>query len=85
MAVVAVVAAVGDRTSGQSDYHQGMEKKRASETGIRMEIITGTDEAVALDALVDDFIHGNTKGALKELHEPHEAHDGGAAESKHAE
>lgn len=48
-----------------------MEKKqRASETGIRMEIIEGTDEAAALDAVVDDFLHGNTKGALKELREP---------------
>lgn len=48
-----------------------MEKKqRASETGIRMEIIEGTDEAVAVDALVDDFLHGKTKQALKDLHEP---------------
>lgn len=83
MVAVAEVVAVGDRTGGHSGYHQGMEKKRASETGIRMEIITGTDEAVALDALVDDFIHGNTKGALKELHEPHESHDSG--EPQHAE
>lgn len=48
-----------------------MEKKRASETGIRMELIPGTDEAVAVDALVDDLLHGDTSGALKELHEPH--------------
>lgn len=48
-----------------------MEKKRASETGIRMELIPGTDEAVALDALVDDLIHGDTQAALKDLHEPH--------------
>jgi hypothetical protein len=48
-----------------------MEKKqRASETGIRMEIIEGTDEAVAVDALIDDFLHGKTKQALKDLHEP---------------
>lgn len=48
-----------------------MEKKRASETGIRMELVPGTDEAVALDALVDDLLHGDTASALKELHEPH--------------
>ncbi len=48
-----------------------MEKKpRASETGIRMEIIEGTDEGVAVDALVDDFLHGKTKQALRDLHEP---------------
>ncbi len=38
--------------------------------GIRMEIIPGTDEAVAVDALVDDFLHGKTGNALKDLHEP---------------
>jgi hypothetical protein len=49
-----------------------MDKKlRASETGIRMEIIEGTNEAVAVDKLVDDFVHGNTGGALHDLHEPH--------------
>lgn len=48
-----------------------MDKKRASETGIRMEIIEGTNEAVAVDKLVDDLVHGNTSGALHELHEPH--------------
>lgn len=48
-----------------------MEKKRASETGIRIELPIGTDEAVALDALVDDLLHGDVRGALKELHEPH--------------
>ncbi len=53
-----------------------MEKKqRASETGIRMEIIEGTDEGVALDALVDDFIHGKTKSVLKNLHEPADGDD----------
>lgn len=51
-----------------------MEKKqRASETGIRMEIIEGTDEAVAVDALVDDFLHGKTQSVLKDLHEPSDA------------
>lgn len=56
-----------------------MEKKqRASETGIRMEIITGTDEGVAVDSLVDNFLHGKTKEALKDLHEPS---DSGESES----
>lgn len=51
-----------------------MEKKqRASETGIRMEIVEGTDEAVAVDALVDNFLHGNTQGALRDLHEPNDS------------
>lgn len=36
-----------------------------------MEIIPGTDEAVAVDALVMDVLHGDTDAALKELHEPH--------------
>lgn len=49
-----------------------MEKKqRASETGIRMEIITGTDEAVGVDKLVDDFLHNKVDDALGDLHEPH--------------
>lgn len=48
-----------------------MEKKKASETGIRMEIITGTDEAVCVDKLVDDFLHGKVDDALADLHEPH--------------
>lgn len=48
-----------------------MEKKRASETGIRMEIIEGENEAVAVDALIDNLLHGNMTGALHDLHEPH--------------
>lgn len=53
-----------------------MEKKRASETGIRMEIIEGENEAVALDALIENLVHGNMTGALHDLHEPHDsAHD----------
>lgn len=46
-------------------------KQRASETGIRMEIITGTDEAVGVDKLVDDFLHDKVDDALEDLHEPH--------------
>ncbi len=49
-----------------------MDKKRASETGIRMEIIEGENEAVAVDALIDNLLHGNMTGALHDLHEPHD-------------
>lgn len=52
-----------------------MEKKRASESGIRIELPTGTNEAVAVDALVDDLLHGNTRGVLKDLHEPYPDED----------
>lgn len=53
-----------------------MEKKRADESGIRMEIIEGDNEAVAVDALVDHFLHDNISGVLHDLHEPHDAtHD----------
>ncbi|MCA0379739.1 MAG: hypothetical protein LCH36_09960 [Actinobacteria bacterium] len=56
-----------------------MDKKRAADTGIRMEIIEGDNEAVAVDALVDHFLHGNMSGVLHDLHEPHDAaHDEGA-------
>ncbi|RGE20295.1 hypothetical protein [Leucobacter sp. wl10] len=48
-----------------------MEKKKASETGIRMEIPQGTGEAVAVDELIDDLLHGDIRGALNALHEPH--------------
>lgn len=52
-----------------------MEKKRASETGIRLDLPKGTNEAVAVDALVDDMLHGNTRGVLKDLHEPYPEDD----------
>ncbi|MGJ0202684.1 hypothetical protein [Leucobacter sp. gxy201] len=49
-----------------------MEKKlRASETGIRVEILDGTNEAVGVDKLVDDFLHDKVDDALRDLHEPH--------------
>lgn len=48
-----------------------MEKKRASETGIRLDLPEGTHEAWAIDAVVDNMLHGDTQGVLKELHEPH--------------
>ncbi|CAG7604698.1 hypothetical protein ACFPZL_03995 [Leucobacter soli] len=48
-----------------------MDKKRASETGIRLDLPDGTHEAWAIDAVVDDLLHGDTAGVLKELHEPY--------------
>lgn len=39
--------------------------------GIRLEIIPGADEAVALDELVDDFLHNDMDGALHTLHSPY--------------
>lgn len=47
------------------------DKKRPSETGIRVHLPEGTGEAVAVDELVDDFLHGDVQGALHTLHEPH--------------
>lgn len=41
-----------------------------------MEIIQGTGEAVAVDELVDDLLHGNMRGVLHALHEPHKDADG---------
>lgn len=53
-----------------------MDKKRASETGIRVEVGQGENSAVAVDALVNDFLHGDTTGVLHDLHEPHDSsHD----------
>ncbi|MCB1274676.1 MAG: hypothetical protein KDB25_09850 [Leucobacter sp.] len=52
-----------------------MEKKRPSETGISIDLPEGTHEAWAIDAVVDDLLHGDTRGVLKELHEPHESHE----------
>lgn len=48
-----------------------MDRKRAKDTGIRVEVPQGTGESVALDELVDDFLHGDVNGALHALHEPH--------------
>ncbi|QZY51449.1 hypothetical protein [Leucobacter tenebrionis] len=57
-----------------------MDKKKASESGIRVEIVQGTDEAVAVDELIDDLLHGDIQGALHALHEPHgESKAGGPA------
>ena len=48
-----------------------MDRKRAAETGIRVEIPQGTGESVAVDELIDDLLHGDVNGALHVLHEPH--------------
>ncbi len=48
-----------------------MEKKRASETGIRIELPHGEGAAVAVDKLVDDLLHGKMGEVLHDLHEPH--------------
>ncbi|QIK62825.1 hypothetical protein G7068_06140 [Leucobacter viscericola] len=48
-----------------------MDKKHAKDTGIRVEVLQGTGESVALDELVNDFLHGDVNGALHALHEPH--------------
>lgn len=48
-----------------------MDRKVGDHAGIRLEIILGADEAVAVDELVDDFLHGNMDGALHTLHGPH--------------
>lgn len=47
------------------------DKKRPSETGIRVELLEGSNEAVAVDELVDNLLHGNMQGVLHTLHEPH--------------
>lgn len=52
-----------------------MEKKRASETGIRVELNEGENEAVAVDALIDDFIHGDMKKVLHDLHDAADEED----------
>lgn len=48
-----------------------MDRKSAKDTGIRVEILQGTGESVALDELVDDLLHGDVNGVLSALHEPH--------------
>lgn len=48
-----------------------MDRKRAKDTGIRVEVPQGTGESVALDELVTDFLRGDVNGALHALHEPH--------------
>lgn len=47
-----------------------MEKDKASKDGLRVEILQGTNEAVGLDQVVSDFLHGDVKAVLRDLHEP---------------
>ena len=49
--------------------------------GIRLEIIPGVDGAVALDELVDDFLHGDMGGALHAFHNPHGEKQGEGSEA----
>jgi len=48
-----------------------MSKNQIPSNGLRVEVTQGTNEAVALDELIDDVLHGNVNGALHALHEPH--------------
>lgn len=52
-----------------------MDKKPEYTGGIRVELQQGTGEAVAVDALVQDLLHGKSDAALKDLHEPHSETD----------
>ncbi|MGO1539360.1 MAG: hypothetical protein ACTHZ9_02430 [Leucobacter sp.] len=54
-----------------------MDTKKVREIGLRTELPIGTDEAVAIDELVDDILHGDVKGALHTLHEPHDENHSG--------
>ena len=48
-----------------------------------MELLQGENTAVALDALVNDLLHGDMSGVLHDLREPHnEAHDQPAASTE---
>ncbi|MBK0420074.1 hypothetical protein JD276_13635 [Leucobacter sp. CSA1] len=51
--------------------------RKSRDTGIRVELLQGTNEAVAVDELVDDLLHGDVNGALHALHEPHDEHHAG--------
>ncbi|MFD5600323.1 hypothetical protein ACFWHR_09715 [Leucobacter sp. NPDC058333] len=48
-----------------------MTKNHVPSNGLRVELNQGTNEAVALDELIDDVLHGDMNGALRALHEPH--------------
>ncbi|WP_336660946.1 hypothetical protein [Leucobacter sp. USHLN153] len=47
-----------------------MTRKHVPSSGLKVEVTEGTNEAVAVDELVDDLLHGNIAGALRALHEP---------------
>lgn len=60
-----------------------MDKKRTSETGLRVVLPEGTHEAVAVDELVTDFLKGDLNAVLHDLHEPHdEEHEGHTPQMK---
>lgn len=54
-----------------------MAKNKKAPTGLRIVLTEGSDGAVAVDALVNDFLRGDVIRALHDLHEPHdENHEG---------
>lgn len=53
-----------------------MDKKKVSNTGMRVTIPQGTDEAAAVDAVVTDFLKGDLNATLRDLHEPHSEESG---------
>lgn len=59
-----------------------MDRKAEKSTGIRVELLPGTNEAVAVDALIDDLLHNDMNGVLHELHEPHSDNHRGHEPSK---
>lgn len=54
-----------------------MDGKSSREIGLRLDLPQGTDEAVAVDELVDDMLKGDVNGVLHALHEPHDEHHPG--------
>lgn len=58
--------------TGLQAYVEDMnDKKRPSETGIRVHLPEGERNAFAIDVLVDNLLHGDMQGVLHTLHEPH--------------
>lgn len=52
-------------------YREGMGKKNNDEKiGLRLELHEISDDAVAVDALVDDLVHDDYDAALHDLHAP---------------
>lgn len=52
-----------------------MNKNLQPEGGIRTELFAGPIEAVAVDKLVDDFLHNRADDALDDLHQSHREDD----------
>lgn len=76
-AIPFITVAVHITLSKVSAVELNMDKKRTIETGIRIKIPQGTNEAVAVDQLVTDFLRGDFNAVLHDLHEPHdESHEG---------